>query len=90
MQPAPFTPDDLYCVYCHAPAVGACAGCGALCCADCVELARGVITPRAVCRSCLRAGQPAAEHSIFRRGLWFAAGLVALLATLTYLFLAPR
>lgn len=51
----PFTPDDDYCVYCHAPAAGLCAGCGALCCADCVELVMGWTTQRAVCGSCAEA-----------------------------------
>ena len=50
----PFTPDDEYCVYCHAPAAGMCAECGALCCPDCVELVMGWTTQRAVCRSCTR------------------------------------
>lgn len=90
MQPAPFTPDALYCVYCHAPAAGACAGCGAPCCADCVELLRGVITPRAVCRSCVRAGRVPAERSAFLRGLLVAAALAVLLAAVVYLLSARR
>ena len=38
----PFSPDADYCVYCHAPAAGMCAECGALCCVDCVELVMGL------------------------------------------------
>jgi hypothetical protein len=34
---------------------GLCATCGALCCADCVELELGWTTPRAVCHACPRA-----------------------------------
>lgn len=56
----PFTPDDAYCVYCHAVAVGPCATCGALCCGECVELVLGCTTHRAVCCSCLEKGRPPA------------------------------
>lgn len=52
MQLDPFSPDDLYCAYCHAPAAGRCAVCHALCCADCVELEMGIATQRATCRDC--------------------------------------
>jgi hypothetical protein len=90
MQPAPFTPDALYCVYCHAPAAGACAVCGALCCADCVELVRGIITPRAVCRSCVHDGRLPAERPAFLRGLLWTAALAALLAGIVSLLFARR
>jgi hypothetical protein len=90
MQPTPFTTDALYCVYCHAPAAGICAVCGALSCADCVELVRGIITPRAVCRSCVRDGRLPAERSAFLRGLVWAAALAALLAVVVYLFSIRR
>jgi hypothetical protein len=50
----PFAPDDDYCVYCHAPAAGPCAECGALCCGDCVDVVLRLSVPRAVCRDCLR------------------------------------
>jgi hypothetical protein len=59
----PFTPDDEYCVYCHARAAGPCAECGALCCGDCVEVVLQLSIPRAVCRSCVGA-RPR------RRSLW--------------------
>jgi hypothetical protein len=49
----PFTPDDDYCVYCHAPAAGPCAECGALCCGDCVEVVLRLSLPRAICRDCM-------------------------------------
>ena len=84
MQPTPFAPDEVYCVYCHAPAAGLCATCGALCCADCVELVPGIITPRAVCRSCVREDRPPAGGSTFRRGMGWAAGLAVLVALLAY------
>ena len=48
-----FDPDSLYCVHCHAEAAGMCARCGALCCADCVELRLGLTREQAVCRVCL-------------------------------------
>jgi hypothetical protein len=51
----PFTPDEDYCVYCHAPAAGMCGECGAVCCADCTELVMGWTTQQAVCLPCLRA-----------------------------------
>lgn len=86
MQPTPFAPDEVYCVYCHAPAAGLCATCGALCCADCVELVRGIsiITPRAVCRSCVRDSRSPAEGSAFLRRMRWAAGLAVLVALLAY------
>ena len=52
----PFSPDDQYCVYCHAPAAGLCAGCQAICCGDCVELVMGVTKQCAVCQSCIEKG----------------------------------
>lgn len=54
----PFTPDDDYCVYCHAPAAGPCAECGALCCGDCVEVVLRLSRPRAICRDCLAEEPP--------------------------------
>jgi hypothetical protein len=59
VQEQPFTPDEDYCAYCHAPAAGVCADCGALCCGDCVELVLRFTSQRAVCRSCLRDAPPA-------------------------------
>jgi hypothetical protein len=67
-----FTPDDVYCVYCHAPASGPCATCGALCCADCVELVMGLTTHRAVCRNCNDENRRPAEA---RAWPWIGAGL---------------
>ncbi|MDX2165532.1 MAG: hypothetical protein SF182_00645 [Deltaproteobacteria bacterium] len=58
MPLAPFTPDDDYCVYCHAPAAGPCAQCGALCCGDCVDLVLRLSVPRAVCRDCVADERP--------------------------------
>jgi hypothetical protein len=57
-------------VHCHAPAAGLCADCGALCCADCVELVLRFTSHRAVCTTCLAAAPP-------RRGAhwrWIAVG----------------
>jgi hypothetical protein len=65
MQSQPFTPDHDYCVYCHAPAAGPCADCGALCCGDCVEVVQRITSRRAVCRPCV-----AAELVPARRRLW--------------------
>lgn len=70
MQEQPFTPDDAYCAYCHAPAAGVCADCGALCCGDCVALVLRFTSRRAVCRDCLRAAPP-------RRGPWRMVALLA-------------
>lgn len=72
MQEQPFTPDDDYCAYCHAPAAGMCADCGALCCGDCVEIVMRFTSQRAVCRSCLADEAPAGRR-------WWP-WLVALLA----------
>jgi hypothetical protein len=62
----PITPDDVYCVYCYAPAAGSCAVCRALCCGDCVELVMGLTTCRAVCRSCLARGARPADAAAWR------------------------
>jgi hypothetical protein len=69
-----FTPDDEYCVYCHAPAAGPCAECGALCCGDCVDVVLQLSIPRAVCQSCL--GQRDVRPSFWQR---VASGLTRLL-----------
>jgi len=78
----PFTPDDEYCVYCHAPAAGMCAECGALCCADCVDLVMGWTTRRAVCNRCAEAGE--SESSSISPGVWLI-GLVAGAGAVIYL-----
>ncbi len=81
----PFTPDDAYCVYCHAPAAGSCAVCAALCCADCVELVGGITVPRATCHNCLAAGHAPAGIGLFlRRSAVVAAMIAAVLALLIY------
>ncbi len=80
----PFTPDEAYCVYCHAPAAGPCAVCGALCCGDCVELVMGLTTRRAVCRSCLQKGQRPAGAWTARRIAWVAAAALVALALAIY------
>lgn len=72
----PFSPDDVYCVYCHAPAAGPCAVCQALCCGDCVELVMGLTVRRAVCRSCLARGARPADAAVW---WWFAIAAVLLL-----------
>ena len=77
MEAQPFIPDADYCAYCHAPAAGPCADCGALCCADCVEVVLRMTTRRAVCKPCLAAGRD--SRSAIRVWLWVAAG-VAMLA----------
>jgi len=82
----PVSPDDIYCVYCHAPAAGVCAVCRALCCAGCVELVMGLTTRRAVCRDCVAKGARPADARAWRWvvvaaiGLALAAALVLLLA----------
>ena len=80
MQEQPFTPDDDYCVYCHAVAAGMCADCGALCCGDCVEVVLRFTSRRAVCRECLRAA-PAPP----RRWPWVVAAVAILAAVLLWL-----
>lgn len=80
MQEQPFAPDDEYCAYCHAPAAGVCADCGALCCGDCVELVLRFTSRRAVCRTCLRDAPPPR-----RRGRWLVLG--AALAAVCLLWL---
>ena len=80
MQEQPFTPDDEYCVYCHAVAAGLCADCGALCCGDCVEVVLRYTSRRAVCRACLRSEPPAP-----RRWPWVAAAIAILAAVLLWL-----
>lgn len=75
----PFEPDELYCVHCHAPAAGMCAECGALCCADCVELRLGWTRQRAVCRACLARSEASPQPHLrrsFARG-WMVAALLA-------------
>jgi hypothetical protein len=80
----PFTPDEIYCVYCHAVAAGPCAICGALCCADCVELVMGLTAQRAVCRSCQQAGRSPAD----RRAWWWIGAVVVLVLLLALIFIA--
>ena len=75
----PFTPDDVYCVYCNAQAAGVCAECGALCCADCVELVMGWTTQRAVCSPCLRQ-ENASPIGRIRSPRWRIAMIVVALA----------
>lgn len=52
-----FTPDDIYCVFCHARAAGRCATCHALICADCAELTGGAVQKAAVCQECAARGE---------------------------------
>lgn len=81
MQEQPFTPDDDYCVYCHAPAAGVCADCGALCCGDCVELVLRFTSRRAVCRSCVGDAPPPRT-----RGRWLiVAGALVTVAIVLWL-----
>lgn len=82
----PFSPDDEYCVYCHEPAAGLCAGCGALCCGECVDLVMGIATRRAICRQCLASGHsPAGTMTFLRLGTAIGAVLGAVLLLLVYL-----
>lgn len=74
-QTSPFTPDDSYCVYCHAIAAGVCAACGALCCGDCVDLVMGLTTRRAVCHGCIEAGRQPGDVGLRR---WVIGGLIAI------------
>lgn len=82
----PFSPDDDYCVYCHAPAAGMCAACGALCCPDCVELVMGWTTRRAVCRQCTAGDDAPPPHAAARALPWLAgiAGLAAAVYLLSW------
>ena len=57
MSTTPFTPDDIYCVYCHAPAAGPCATCSALICSDCGELTGGSVKKVVVCHKCAKRGR---------------------------------
>jgi len=75
-QTTPFTPDELYCAYCHARAAGLCAACGALCCGDCVELVMALTTRRAVCHDCLRKGRRPGDVALRRWLLVAACGLL--------------
>lgn len=84
VQPQPFTPEDVYCVYCHAPAAGQCAVCGALCCADCVELVMGLTTQRAVCASCLKKGRKPGGYGAW---IWAVGALTILLCGVVALLL---
>lgn len=81
--PQPFSPDDIYCVYCHAPAAGPCAACGALCCGDCVEVVMGLTVQRAVCRACAATAQlrrPVRPWRIAAAAVLLLLGVVFLLA----------
>lgn len=55
--PASFEPDDIYCVFCHAPASGPCATCQTLICVDCCELRGGAVKTVAVCKRCVEEGR---------------------------------
>ena len=83
----PISPDDVYCVYCHAPAAGACAVCQALCCGDCVELVMGLTVRRAVCRSCLARDARPADAAAWR---WFAFAALALALVALVVLVAVR
>jgi len=53
----PVDPGPPRCRRCRvAEAVGPCAHCGDLVCADCAELVTGLAKPHALCRSCAAAG----------------------------------
>jgi hypothetical protein len=77
VQEQPFTPDEAYCAYCHAPAAGVCADCGALCCGDCVEIVLRFTSQRAVCHACLRDAPPRRAAGA-GRWAWAAIALAAL------------
>lgn len=81
----PFSPDNEYCVYCHAVAAGPCATCGAICCGDCVDLVMGLTTQRAVCHSC---GEQLRTAAGAKRRRWanvgFALIVLAAIAALTW------
>ncbi len=78
--------DDVYCVYCNAPAAGQCSVCMSPCCADCVELVVGLTSRQAVCNLCLRVGSRPAGGMTLLREAWPLAlivlGLFALVVTL--------
>jgi hypothetical protein len=79
--PAELVPDDAYCIYCHAPAAGPCAACGALCCGECVELRLGLTRQLAVCRDCIRKGVTLAGAG---RLVWWAAAACAGIAAAVF------
>jgi hypothetical protein len=85
-QTTPFTPDDQYCVYCHAVAAGSCAACGALCCGDCVELVMGLTTRRAVCHDCLETGKRPGDVAL-RKWVVVALAVAAIAAALAALWI---
>lgn len=84
-QTTPFTPDDQYCVYCHAIAAGFCAACGALCCGDCVELVMGLTSQRAVCHDCLAKGHRPGDLALRR---WLVVAAVGVFLVCGVLWLA--
>lgn len=82
----PFSPDDVYCVYCSAPAAGVCAECGALCCGDCVELVMGWTTRRAICASCIEADAAAPPSRLRSRRWRLAMAAVAVATAAAFVF----
>ncbi len=77
-------PDNLYCVYCHAPAAGACATCKAIVCSDCAKLKRGAVKIIAICKSCDRKGRGDMSLRAWRSILVPIAGLLLVMMTLVF------
>jgi hypothetical protein len=61
--------------------------CAARCCADCVELVGGILTPRAVCRSCIETNRRPADLRVFLRGAAVCAAAIAGLAAAVLLLM---
>jgi len=69
-------------------AAGLCATCGALCCADCVELEMGWTTQRAVCHACWRErGEPPSRRR--GRAAYWIVGAVIVLVLCAWLLKPP-
>lgn len=75
----PHEPGPPRCARCGAEAVGPCARCHDLLCADCAELVTGLTRPFAVCRRCHAAG---AGQGLGRRALRLVLPFVFVLAAL--------
>ena len=82
---APFQPDELYCVYCHARADGPCATCRAIVCVDCSELTGGAVQHAVVCTECARRGRGAVGLRAWSGVLLLVTAILAGLAALAWL-----
>jgi len=83
MSTTPFQPDDIYCIYCHAPAAGPCATCKALICSDCGELTGGAVKKVVVCKRCAEKG-----HGAVGLRAWLPLITIALGVAFAFVMLA--